>query len=447
MHRANDRACSSRAWPALALSLMLGACAVYAPQPLPEHADLAAGAAPADAPPLDMNAIATLAVLGNPELRAARARLNVADAQAFAAGLLPDPQVAWTTDHPTDHVISSTDPRYPEYNAYGFGLSLDLQALLTHASTRAAADAASRQARLELLWQEWQTVARARSLYVQRVIAAEKRRFLAEAERSYALEASHSQRALGAGDVALDQAGADLALLTDIRTQLGAAERSELQADQALHALLGVRPDAAIPLQPLAAPEICDRGTLEAAAARLTATRPDLRALQAGYRSQEELVRKAVLSQFPNISVGLTHARDVSNIHTYGTGVSMTLPLFDRGRGAIAITRATRAQLRSEYQARLDQAQGEIWQLWDQVQQLQRELQDLGDRLPRLQAGADGARRAYDGRDVSAATYLSLLNAYLTACATRFELTQSLWSDSIALAAVLGTQLQPVSGQ
>jgi outer membrane protein, heavy metal efflux system len=38
-----------------------------------------------------MDDIATIAVLHNPDLKAVRATVGVAQAQAFAAGLLPDP--------------------------------------------------------------------------------------------------------------------------------------------------------------------------------------------------------------------------------------------------------------------------------------------------------------------------------------------------------------------
>lgn len=392
---------------------------------------------------LDLDQVATLAVLNNPELKAARATLHVAQAQAFAAGLLPDPQFSWSIDHPTDHVSSAQDPRYPEYNAFGLGLSMDLQALLTHSSARAAADASYRQAQLELLWQEWQTVAQARTLYVQLYVATQRHAFLLRAEQVYGSAASHSQHALESGDVALDQAGGDVAVLTDIDHQLGAAARSRLQADQDLHLLLGVKPGVALALQSLAAPSLPTRPEIDAAMARLPVARPDLRALQAGYQSQEATVRKAVLSQFPNVSLGFTHARDVSNVHTNGLGVNLTLPIFDRGRGEIAIQRATREQLRSEYQARLDQAASDTWLLSNLIEQIHAELDALHLRLPQLQSTADTARSAYQAGDFSAATYLTLLNAYLAAQGAECDLTESLWTNLIALATMMGTQVEP----
>ncbi len=171
-----------------------------------------------------------------------------------------------------------------------------------------------------------------------------------------------------------------------IRAQEGAAQRNLLAAEHGMRALLGLKPDVAVPLAPLAAPPIPDRAAVTAAAARLPQVRPDLRALQHGYRSQEAQVRIAVLSQFPNVVVGFTRARDFSNVHSIGGAVSLTLPLFDRGRGQIAIQRATRAQLRAEYQARLDQASSDIWQLWSELQELRGELGGLDRRLPPLQA-------------------------------------------------------------
>lgn len=433
-------------WAALVVLLgaaLAGGCASYSALPLPPSNDLASGVTPAPAPALDMDAVATLAVLNGPELKAARAGLHVSQAQAFAAGLLPDPQFSYTADHPTDGVILPSDPRYPEYNAYGLGLTLDLQALLTHSSAHAAANASYEQARLDLLWQEWQTVAEARTLYTQQAIAADRQAYLAPAEQIYAQAAGHSQRALAAGNVTTEQASTDRAVLIDIQAQLGAATRSLLTAQQGLRTLLGVQPDVSVPLQALGAPPVPDRATVAAGVARAAQIRPDLRALQAGYRAQEEQLRVAILQQFPDISLGVTRARDVSDVHTIGLGVSLTLPIFDRGRGRVAIQRATRAQLRAEYQARLDQAVGDAWQLWNEMQQLSRQLAGLEQRLPGLEASVQAARGAYQRQEFPTADYFTLVSSYLGAKATQYDLLQDLWSDSIALSTLLGTQIPP----
>lgn len=434
-------------WRCLTLGplVVLASCATYSPRPLPNGADLARSVAPYGVPPLGMNAVATLAVLNNPTLRAARATMHVAQAQAFAAGLLPDPQLTYSQDFVMDHVTSPTDPRYPEYNAYGLGLSIDLQALLTHSSKKAAAKASLRQAELDLLWQEWQTVAQARTLYVQQSIAREQRDFLSAAAKVYAAAYERSKKALSQGNVTLEQTSSDLAVLVNVRAQLGDADRSLIQAQESLRSVLGVEPDVKLPLKPLGAPTTLSRSTVEADVARLPQTRPDLRALQAGYHAQEENVRTAILSQFPNFSLGITRARDVSDVHTTGFGATLTLPIFDRGRGQIAIQRATRAQLRAAYLARLDQASGQAWQLWREIRQLDVQRGDLERRLPQMQSNVEKAERAYEQGNFPAASYLTLVNAYLAAEATRAAVLQNLWSDSIALATVLGTQVEPVT--
>ncbi|MEO8837986.1 MAG: hypothetical protein ABI351_04680, partial [Herbaspirillum sp.] len=101
-------------------------CASYILKPLPERVDLPRSAAsividsanlpfhhlsshvfnPADG--LDMDEVAMLAVANNPQLKQARDALGIARAQSFAAGLLPDPQLGLTSDHPTNGTSSNT---------------------------------------------------------------------------------------------------------------------------------------------------------------------------------------------------------------------------------------------------------------------------------------------------------------------------------------------------
>lgn len=426
---------------ALLLTGSIGACATYHRLPLPLHSDLA-NAAPGGILPLDMQRVATLAVLNNPDLNTARATLGVAQAQAFAARLLPDPHLDVSGAHPTDRV-GPGDPRYPEVNAYGLELDVDLLSLLTHPARAAGARADIRQAQLNLLWQEWQTVAQARTLYVQQCVAQERRDFLQGARQIYQLAAQRSQRAQSDGNVTLEQSSADLAVLQDVGSRLGDAERSLLSAQQALRSLLGVAPGVLLPLQPLSAPDIPARASVQSALDVLPQHRPDLRALQAGYGAQEAQVRVAVLSQFPDISIGFTKSRDNTDVHGVGGLVNLTLPLFNRGRGAIAVQNATRAQLRADYQARLDQAAGSAWQLWQEMRQLQAQLGDLQTQLPRLQRSVDAAQRAYRSAEFPAASYLTLVGSYLAAQELQATLRQNLWSDSIALATMLGTQVQP----
>src|SRR6185312_16958013 len=113
-----------------------------------------------------------------------------------------------------------------------------LLSLLTHPAVRAGARGQLQQAQLNLLWQEWQTVAQARTLYVQQSIAQERRDFLRSAQQVYAQAAQRSQQAQAAGNATLEQTSADLAVLQDVSSRLGDAERTLLSAQQGLRSLL-----------------------------------------------------------------------------------------------------------------------------------------------------------------------------------------------------------------
>src|SRR5215212_2008528 len=167
-------------WLLFVVFSSMAGCATYTPKPITGAPDLAhqlagltidvdklARPAPGLRPHtldfddgLDMTETVMLAVLNNPGLKAVRARRHLAQAQSFAAGLLPDPQLNLSFDHPT-----SGPP--PLTNAYSFGLSEDLQALITRGAAQAAQIQAARQVDLEVLWQEWQVAQRARAIRPQ----------------------------------------------------------------------------------------------------------------------------------------------------------------------------------------------------------------------------------------------------------------------------------------
>ena len=416
-------------------ALLLAGCATYEPVPLPERVDLADRLPGQVVQPLDMDAISTVAVLNNPDLRAARRKSGVAEAQAFAAGILPNPELTANLD-PASGGGS-------EVIGYGLGISYDIKNLIVQPAKVGAANAARDEARLNLLWQEWQTVAQARTLYVQRINAAEKRELFANLEERYATQADRSGRALQTGDATFDTAGIDLAALLDARSQLRTAERTGSQADYQLRTLLGLAPQVELPLRPLTPPPIPDRAAIDAALARVAQTRPDLRALQLGYQSQEQTLRGSVLAQFPSLALGISRADDTTNVHTISLGATLNLPIFDRNQGDIAVQTATRAQLLSEYQARLDQTTGDAWKLWSEMQELATAIKDIQDRVPELQTASENAERAYQAGDLPALTYVTLQSAVLNRQSEISDLRQSLWNDAIALSSVLGTQIQP----
>ena len=394
-----------RGFAAALVVLGLAGCAHYQPRPLPESPDLAAQlptvdwdrvAAPVPglghirfdpADGLNRDETVILAITHNPDLVAARARLGLAQAQLFAADLLPDPQLDVGLEKATG---GTTNPVL----GYSLGLTEDLRALIQRSSAQKAADNHRQQVNLELLWQEWQVAERTRERFID--IRGGERRL----SRLKALQRLNRQRyeadQQGLEDGMVDQTtvDADRSALADSEDRLAQLKLTLSRLRAELNQLLGLAPDVAVQLAGGESVALPDDTAIDRAVADIGQRRPDLIALRYGYANQEEQVSLAILSQFPGISVGLTAARDTGNARTLGLDLSLKLPLFDGQRGAIAIQRAKRTVLRSDYQQRLDQATSDSRKIASVARKQQSRLTSLQQQAQRLKAEAESAQNA-----------------------------------------------------
>lgn len=430
------------------LALGVAACAGYAPAPLnpagqaaaipkslPEPSD-ATRARPYPRPatidlarPLDGNAVATIAVLANPDLRALRARAGIADAQAFAARLLPDP----TFSVGAGPILIGPDPFTDLVGVLGF----DLDALRTRGVRAAQAAAAADQVRLDLAWAEWQTAGQAR-IQAARITWLTRSAALAAASRGAASSnLRRTERAAGRGDLAADVLQSARTAAADAEERARTTERDLAAAKSELTRLVGLPPQTSL----LLAPEPQADVPLEAA--RLFAiartNRTDLRALEAGYASQEAAVHKAVLDQFPTLALTITGNRDTSGNKLLGPAIDFTLPLWNRNRGGIAIEQATRAALRAEYEARLFQTRAEIAAAVDGIAVARRQDAAIQRDLPSAQGYAEASRRAADRGDLSAATADGAEQALRDRQAQLMRAGQGIAEQMIALELLTGT--------
>jgi outer membrane protein, heavy metal efflux system len=421
----------------------LAGCAVYHPAPLPPSPDLAAtpqltvparvfwlpGLKPHAFPKngLDETAVITLAVLDNPDLKAARLQAGVASAQLLQAGLLPDPVL--TAD------FAKSELTY----GGGIGLSEDIQALITRGAAKAAARADQRQVRLNILWQEWQIGERARELFIQSQSNAELEQVLTTACDLFADRYHQDQAALQRGDITISVATADLALLTDAENK---RRQLQLNADMTRHQLnqlLGLQPRVRLHFIGSTTTQSLSKEQFQAAVTALPHRRADLLALQAGYQAQEQSLRAAILAQFPNLTAGVVYSRDpVEGVNDFGPNVTLSLPIFNRNRGNIAIQTATRAVLRQTYQARLDQAVGQADQVWNATEIMQNQLRELDGHLEVLRKTAVAAKKGFEQTNVSAALYVNIESSLLTTEGETIQLRASLKNAESALETILG---------
>ena len=426
-------------WILVCSALMLTACASYTPRPLTDESSLRPsidrGATSNKTPQaqvkaLTLDQVAMLAVLNDPDLKAKRQQSGVARAQLYAAGLFPDPQLSYNLDHPT-----GSDPGL--VNAFGVALGYDIAPLISRGARIQGERAATRQVDLQLLWEAWQVSQQARILAV-RWVEEEKQSQILERMRTLHRDRYHySADSLRQGDVTLDTTGTDLTALLDSLSQINQLEQTHNDTEHRLRLLLGLQPDAPLAIELPAAPEPVTRQALQSALTNVAQRRPDLLALQAGYQSQEAKVHAAVLAQFPSLSIGISRARDTSNIYTSGFNIGLNLPLFSGNRGAIAVERATREQLRAEYQARLDQAALDVDKLARLQQLIAAQQARLEQYLPTLGQMVDQARKAYRRHDIDALTFLNMESTWTGKRLEFIQLEQSQWENLIALQTLL----------
>lgn len=326
-------------------------------------------------------------------------------------------------------------------NAFNLGISYDIRSLITRGTRRREAASSARSVDANLLWQEWQTMAQARLLTVD-IIDGD--RLLSVLRRNQALlqgRADTSRTALARGDVTLATAAPDITALQAARSAALDQERIQLGRRHQLNALLGLSPDAVLAFTPMPDIPAIDPDAIWRALPTLADRRPDLAALRFGYAAQNAKLRSAILSQFPNLSFGVTGGSDNSNVRNIGPQITMELPIFDRNQGNIAIEQATRAQLYAEYAARLAAAEGQVGALLSEMALLHRQLGDLRHSLPPLTNDAALARSAQAAGDLDERTALDLILAPVLREQEIVTLEQSLAEQQVAIATLVGAEL------
>ena len=434
---------------------LLGACATYKPLPLNNHPASPQGLGdievdtrslpfpalrayhfnPADG--LDMTEVAILAVVNNPDLKLVRDDLGVSRAQAFAAHLLPDPQISLSRDYPQGGQPGTT-------TATSVGLGYDLNALITHAAGADAADAEARKTDLNLLWQEWQVIAKARVLFSQVMSEGSQLHWLTQNRDLLARQYRQSAQALKDGNVTADTANAALIAWHDARRQVNDMQRQLLASRQNLNDLLGLAPSAQLQLvagAPLALP---DAAEAEAALRNLAERRPDLLALKAGYQAQDARYRQAILAQFPPLNLSLNRSSDTSAIVTRGFAIASILPLLDGNRGNIRIEKATRKRLHDDYEQRLTAARNGVEHLLANNRLLAQQLESAQAALPELDSVAANAHKALQAGSLDWAGYVGYASAAISAHVEVENLKQTLLEGRIQLLTLLGGEFPAV---
>jgi cobalt-zinc-cadmium efflux system outer membrane protein len=292
---------------------------------------LAAGVvALADAPAqskLDLPATLTEAVANNPELRAARARVEAATGRAIQSRLWPNPSLEFSAED-------------VPVNRGGFSQSKNLAGVAQTVPFPGKKSLDARIGAKEITAAEWDYLGRelelARDVKVAfwRALAAQKKlevaAALADTARSTAA-AVRKRVELGAAPEQ-EQLRAEIEQERSV-VELTAAQRDLAEAQKSLAPLLGRRPEKVGALAGELS-EQAQRPGLDQARDQMLARHPALHALLANREKAELELRRAKLDPLPDTTFGIAAGRDTgadANIMEFR--VSLPLPLFDRSQG------------------------------------------------------------------------------------------------------------------
>lgn len=429
--------------PSLCLCLGLSGCAGPSRLDLPERDGLAPTLAALKhdgavlQTPLTLDAVAILVVQNNPDLRAVRAQAGVARAQLLQAGILPNPSVTGAI-LPLAAGIGDT-------TAWNAGLTEDVRALILLRSRRQAARATAQQVDAQILWQEWQTIGRAWLLAVQIAEGDRARRLLDQSLGLYARRDRASEQAMLQGNATLSAVAPDRAALQGAKAQARDLARLQQQRRHELAALMGLMPDAPLPLADATSLPPEEPAAIEAMLPSLARRRPDLVALQLGYRAENARLRGALLARFPNLVFGVTGGSDNSNVRNVGPQVTLELPIFDRNQGGIAIETATRQQLNAEYAARLASSVGQVRAMLSEQAFQQQQIRALKRELVQAQADAVSAANALSAGNLDERSAVDMIATRFSKEVELVAIEQSIAEQQVAIAALLGLGMRPVS--
>ncbi len=227
--------------------------------------------------------------------------------------------------------------------------------------------------------------------------------------------------------------------------------QAAISTDKAsLQALLAADVAAPVEVQAPPAPPPSVTVTFDAVLQQALANRPEIAAAQAQVRSAQAGLDLARVNAGPQLSIGVNTAYTpvstsaaLSNAVSYGLGGTVSLPLFDAGRGQAGIRQA-QAQLQGA-QAALSNAELSVRQ--DAYQAYLSAVQAAATVTATVaaQAAADQALAVSEGRYRAGVTMiLEVTTAQATAAQAEVNAVSALYSYEIALATLRHAEGMPI---
>jgi cobalt-zinc-cadmium efflux system outer membrane protein len=392
-------------------------------------------------PALTLEDAIGLALQHNPELRAADARVEAAAGRALQARQWSNPELE----------LSAED--WPVSNGRGFS---DAKQTLGLAQTlpfpgKKALDGQAGRAGLKL--SEFELVLRRTALVREvkagfcRVLAAER---LVEVSTQLvtvaAASATAARKRVETGAAAYHEQLRAEVLLEQARSELAGYQRELAGAQQGLATLLG-QPDRPLAQLAGALAESPLPALLAEATAEQLARHPGVSAARAQLERAQLEERRARLEPYPDVKVGVSGGRlGESDQSIVQVGVSLPLPLLDRGRGKQQEARALVSVAEAELRAAGQQVRREWTAAWQRYRASAGQVAIYRERI--LPKAAEALRLIQAGFDHGKFTFLDLVDTQRTTAEAQLAYQHKLLELNLTqaeLEALLQPQTSPSS--
>ncbi len=379
---------------------------------------------------------AILAVIQNPRLKAERDNKFIASAQILQADIIPNPEISYSFEAPVGGNTSD------KVNAYGINLDWNISYFVTRHTNILSARLKKDSIALSIAWKEWQ-VAEAAKLNVYHLFILYKE--LSLMKNIFCLYEQLFIKTRKALKLGLIKKTTFISIENKLKTTKEnlISIRSDLNGSwYRLKKILGVPPDMDIKLQnSITLPSIRNIPSLKNIMNGLEERRLDLVALKYGYKSQDKRLRAAILNQFPRINIGFINGRDTDGVKTIGFDIGISLPIFNRNQGKIAIEMATRKKLFDEYVARLFEARSNIASIREHLYLDIQELNLINNSIYKLAKICKICNFAFKKGRIDLFTYYNSMIRLYTQKLEKLHLENKICSLAIALEIASGEYL------
>ncbi len=387
------------------------------------------------AQPLTADAAVRVALLANPEGRAALAQVGIARGRYVQAGLLPNPEVE----------IGVRGPGGDQPLQLDLGLEYSLTAIVLAPLRASVAEAELEAERLGAAGALLDLVFETRLAFLEVQALQQKldlrQRFLESQQASYAsaLELSEAGN-LPPASLANERASVELA-----RVQVAEAENALLDAREALTRRLGlsgrrVEWSVAEPLPlPAEAPGATEAET------RAVAASLELLALRQRIEAASRKVRLANTEGWlPHVSGGFHGERD-GQLWELGAHLTLSLPVFDRAQGRELSARSEYEGLRARAEAIAVGLRSSVRASLNRVESASRRARHYVERLvPARQQQLEQTVLQYNAMQVGVFQVLQVQRGVTDAAIAQVDATLDYWRSRAALDLLLAGRSTPL---